>query len=430
MEIDHEEFVIKLENNIKRFGLRKPISLNIYIRKILKEIEPITFISFDALSQLNCFLKIFAEKLATVAIQITFSKHQIVNALDLETATKIILPNNLANGAIQKANLAIEEFKKDKDYIRNKAKRCNLIVPPCIAEKFLKEQSVSSIGCIHMAAVIEYIAKTFLSEASIKTHAIKKQIINIRHLYLATQSKPDLLSLMNTLKVIWIGGGVVEEIHPTLIPTREKKRKLAAKRRKARIESGETPTPINARRALPCVKTLRDIRKLQKSTIAVIAKEQFYRFLTGIVQNVWGEPEVKIYFAKGVRDYLQLIVEDKVIKVCKEAVNAMIFAGRETMDDKDLIFVMRYMLKDNVEQNGSDLENSIGDPALHRLTLKAGAKRIKATCYPILNEIIAYFTFKLCRSTLLLLKRYNQKTITLSILRKGAGFEGINLPCD
>lgn len=428
-------------------NLNKPISFNTYIRKILQGFEQNIHISQAAAMQIDMFVKFFAARLAAVALQIAhgFGKFTI-NAPDISSAAQVILPDGLYQAVTTKAEASLEAFKTGRDesgtenFVRNKAARCGLQFPPHLSEKILRQQenthkpainkvNVAQYATVYMAAVIEYIAEQVLTAAVTQAQAHNRSTINVRYLLLGTNSNPDLLALMNNLKIIWVGGGLTEDVHPSLIPSKEKRRALAAKRRKTRLETGETPTPSAARKALPGVRALREVRRLQKSWAPLQRREHFNRFIRAQADAYWGL-ENKVLFANGVIDYLQLFIEDRASLVCREAVRAMVHAGRDRLDHRDLDYVWGYLRGDslvNVSMVG--IEN-LAVPGLHRVIQRGGVKLIADSCYNKVREIMAFYAALVFRSTFILLHRQKMRMLTMSYLRRGVALEGFNLPLE
>ena len=425
-------------------AVHKPLTFNTYIHKTLKTVHPNTNIAKATSMQLDVFMKIFAGRLASVAIQVAHGAGRAtVSVEDVETAVKMVLPQGLCEKALTSGEAALKAFDtSDTTKTKNKAARSGLFFPPHISEKFLRLQgsssqneasklSVAQRAPVYMAAIIENLASQILELGGSQALDSKRQTINVRHLLLATRNNEEIVNLLDSLNVNWLGGGVVPYIHPSLVPSKEKQRKLAAKRRKARKENGTTPTPGIVRKALPGTKAMREIRRYQKSFGLLERKEHFKRFVKEQAAQHWGgDEEDKVHFGAGVIDYLQLFIEDRIAAVFRESVRAMAHANRETVEPRDIELVWSFMKPSGVDHHNDAGVDNLAEPGLHRLASRGGVKRVSQACYPQVRDIMAYYVSHLLYSAFLLMHRQKVKTITLHYLRRGASMVGINLPID
>ena len=424
-----------------RKAAHKPLTFNTYIHKTLKQIHPDVSIAKATSMQLDVFIKIFAARLASVAIQVAHGAgRHTVSVDDVATAVQLVLPGELSRHALSEGTKAVCKYDNNTGDIKNKAMRSGLHFPPHMSEKFLRQQdsaaqqaisklSVAQRAPVYMAAVIEYLAAEILELAGNAARDGKRQTINVRHLLLATRNDEEIDNLLTSLNVNWLGGGVVPFIHSALIPSKEKQRKLAAKRRKLRKENDIVPTPGAARKALPGTKAMRDIRRLQKSCGTLQRKEHFKRFVKEQAEEHWLEDE-KVHFGAGVIEYLQFFVEDKVTNVFREAVYAMLHAGRETVEPRDIQFVWRYLRPTGVDRHTTVGVDNLACPGLHRLANRGGVKRISQLCYDTVREIMSFYVSRILYATFLLMRRQKVKTVTVHFLRCGASMVGINIPID
>lgn len=435
--VSYEE---KLQTPMSRRSGPKPLTFNTYIHRALKTVRPDINIAKAASRQLDSFIKICSARISTIAIQIahTAGRHT-VSVEDVETATQLVLFGELCENAVTEATAAVDRYDNNDGEISNKAARSGLSFPPHISEKFLRLQgsasesaasklSVGQRSPVYMAAVIEYIASEILQFAGQSAVDGKRSTITVRHLLLATHNNPDLYSLLENLNFNWLGGGVLPNINPAIIPSKEKQRKLAAKRRKARtLGESPTPTPGAGRKSLPGSKALRDIRKYQKTTGLLQRKEHFKRFVKAQIAELTDENP---HFGAGVIDYLQLFVEDQISHIFKESVRAMVHARHETVKANDLalVWILVCPNKGGVYTTAG-IEN-LAQPGIRRLASRGGVKFIGQDCFPVARDIMAYFVSMLLRTTLLLMQRQNTKTVTLQFLRRGAGVTGFNLPIE
>lgn len=429
------------ENSTKvsRKGQPKQLSFKTYIHKTLKNVQPGANISKTTTMQVDIFTKVFATKLASLAINIAHDSSRCTVGLeDLDTASQFILPINLYKKASLAGEKAWDSF--NNSIVKNRALRSGLSFPPHLSEKFLRLQggsnqtavsklSLSQCTPIYMAAMTEYVVSGILEASAEKAKTMKRQTITPRHLLLATEENEDFSALLSNLNFTWLGGGVVPYIHPDLIPSKEKQRKLAAKRRQTRKDTGTTRTPTAPRKALPGTKAICNIRRVQKTFGLLQRKEHFKRFVKEQASHYWPNEEL-VHFGAGVFEYLQLFVEDQVTNVFRESLQAMFHGGRETVELRDLQFVWRLMKPNNINDYSTVGVEHLAEPGVHRLATRAGVKRVGQTCYDMAREIMAFYVARILQASFLLMRRQKVKTVNLHYLRRGASIVGFNLPVD
>ena len=424
--------------NPQKSSKRKLLSFNTYIHKTLKDVNSGSNIAKVASTQLDVLIKYFSARLASIAIQYSTSANKsTISVDDVEAATRLLLQGDLCTSAIQDAEKALETFESDESTVKNKAQRSGLSFPPHLSEKFLRQQdgemgkpsgikySISHSAPIYMAAVVECVAKRSLELARDVANDQKRNTINVRHLLLGTHTNDNFKTLLENLNINWLGGGVVPFIHPSLLPSPEKQKKLAAKRKKNRRENGIVINGV--KKVLPGTKAMRDIKSLQKNGDLLQAKEHFKRFVKEVIEHYTDE---KIYYSNRVFESFQYFIEDKITNIFRESINAMVHSGRETLEDRDIEFVWKLIKPKGFSDVTDAGIDQLLEPGLHRLATRGGVKRISQNCYPIIREIISFYTCVIMKSVVLLLNRQKVKTISLQILRSGASMVGFNIPFD
>jgi histone H3/H4 len=254
--------------------------------------------------------------------------------------------------------------------------------------------------------------------------------MTVRHLVLGSSKNTDLNSLLRKLNVVWLGGGLEPFVNPALIPSKEKQTQLATKRRKARKGQQEQGTEDNkVRKSLPGTRAMRLIKKYQKSVGLLQRKEHFKRFVKEHASQIWDESE-QLHYSAGVIEYLQLFVEDMLAQLFRQSVYAMVHAGRETVDVKDMQLVWN-LVRPSVFKDSPKLGfEHLAEPGIHRIAYRGGAKRVSQGCYDFAKLVLSEYVYNLLDSTHLVMKRQRVKTLTLHYLKKGAGFLNFNLPID
>jgi len=93
-----------------------------YIHRVLKEVHPSLSISTKSMNIMNSFVEDMLEKIAVECVTLikkTDKKSKTVNDRVIESAAKLILPEELAKHAICEGNKAIEKFKRSKAIDKN-----------------------------------------------------------------------------------------------------------------------------------------------------------------------------------------------------------------------------------------------------------------------------------------------------------------------
>ena len=305
-----------------------------YINKTLKRIAPNNGITANARQQLNSATYFLAVYLANVISRLTIiSKKKTMSDREVSNATRLVLPLTLANDSLEKAQSSVEKFNDDstdKTKHTSRQEKAGIIFPPSIAEKFLRNFDMSKImvtknAPVFLACVLEHVVTTLLQYSSELTKSANRVRITIRELELSVQENPDLQQLWDTCNLSFVGGGVVPQIHESLLvkKPRKKKKKVDGDKKKTH-------------RFRPGTVSIREIKKLQKvSNSLTLAKFPFERSVRSIVKTY--RDNMKI--SKDVFIILQYYIEQAVIDFLRDANNAAIHANRVKLMASDLLFI-------------------------------------------------------------------------------------------
>merc|ERR1711915_215284 len=86
-------------------------SYSAYILKVLKQVHPDTRIPKKAMSIMNSFTDDIFEKLAGEASRlVSYSKRKSFTSRDVQTATRLLLPGELAKHAVSEGTKAVTKF--------------------------------------------------------------------------------------------------------------------------------------------------------------------------------------------------------------------------------------------------------------------------------------------------------------------------------
>ena len=99
-------------STIKRRRKSRNESFNIYIYKVLKQVHPEMGVSKQTMKILNSFANDTFEKIGREAGNLVkYGKKQTMSARDILTATKLILPGELAKHAVSEGNKALQKYR-------------------------------------------------------------------------------------------------------------------------------------------------------------------------------------------------------------------------------------------------------------------------------------------------------------------------------
>jgi histone H2A len=238
------------------------VNFDIYIKKVLKQVHPAMGITTDAKKIMNSALNYFADKIAQEANHLADhygkpsngkkkSSRKVKNTVssrEIQTATRLILPGELAKHGVSEGTKAITKFfssvpgsvttlKTKAGKVRKtksgkvmktiqrkpKAKRAGLQFPPSLLKKVIKAHTKKRVGQgapVYLAAVMEYLCAEILeltAEENIRDN--RRSRITARDLQLARRNDAELAKLFHNVFIP--GGGVLPNIHAALLPKKK-----------------------------------------------------------------------------------------------------------------------------------------------------------------------------------------------------------------
>lgn len=336
-----------------------------YILKVLKQICTDSGITANSKHQLNSALCIIAKNMSSIVIQITtLSKKKTISDKEVGNALRVLITGELLNNAIKEGEKAVQNFKcfkeiecEDIDDTRSllcRQSKAEIIFPPSLAEKFLRnfgysKVMVSSLAPVYLAAVLEYLTFEILDLSNSYCRDNKRVRINIRDMELSVRNDSEIDRLFTRLNISFLGGGVIPFIHSSLMNKTTKKPTLKHSdnnTKKRRFHSGTV--------------ALRNIKKQQKfSDTLVFAKLSFEKFVRQIFKE--NCPDDKIKISKDVFIVLQYFIEQYIVNVLQKANLLVIHAGRVKLLPVDIGLISYFNNKcknpyiENTEDTGEIL---------------------------------------------------------------------------
>ena len=102
-----------IEKKSKRAKARNFDSYKPYIYKVLKEVHPHTGITAKAMSVVNSMVQDVFERVADEAVLLAMRNRRLtVTAQEIQTATRLIFPGDLATHAVSEGVKAVKKFYK------------------------------------------------------------------------------------------------------------------------------------------------------------------------------------------------------------------------------------------------------------------------------------------------------------------------------
>lgn len=208
---------------------RDSSTLDIYIKRILKQVHPDAMLKSEAMVEMNLIVKNTLAKIAEVANKLGEGKHQkTVTSRTIQSAVMIVLPGELAKHAVSHGTKAVIKFNSDEGAKGKHTERAGLTLSVPRVGTMLRSHSIRdrvSIGAkIYLAAVLDYLIAEILELAGNAARDNKKIKINSRFILLAIENDEELHHLF---KHFILPGGVLPLIHSVLLPRKGKKSKKA-----------------------------------------------------------------------------------------------------------------------------------------------------------------------------------------------------------
>lgn len=314
-----------------------------YISKILKTITDDNGITVNAKQQLNSAVCLIAKYLATKSRELVFlSKKKTMSVKQIGNAVKLTLSDSLAKSAIENADKAVEKFTEDTDKYGSRQDKAGIIFPPSISEKFLRNFDFSNImitksSPIYFASILEFITTQILVYATKIAQENNHVRVTIRDLEMAVRTNKELSTVFHSCKINFIGGGVMPDIHESLLNKKPRKKKIV-KQEQQDVKKGH--------RFRPGTISLREIKKFQKtSNCLTFAKYPFERFIRSIISRYNGDMKI----CKDVFIVLQYYIEQYLVDFLRDANSAAIHSGRVKLMANDLDFICK-LRKYDVEE--------------------------------------------------------------------------------
>ena len=345
-EKEHEAIVEQENKENEEHGKnkrKKTRYFETYISKTLKNVSENHGITANAKQQLNSAVCTITKILADTAIHLTvISKKKTMSEKEIANSVKLIIPSLLVETISRQAEESLDRFKTVDTKHTSRQDKAGILFPPSICEKFLRNFGFSKImvtknAPVYLAVVLEYLVTDILTIASRMAKENNRVRITIRDLELSVRMDKELTKLFTKCNLSFIGGGVVPQIHESLLNKKPRKKRK-------NIEQDENKKKNH--RFRPGTVSLREIKKFQKiSNCLTFAKFPFERFIRNIVNSY--NDGMKI--SKDVFIILQYYVEQFVVDFLRDANSAAIHSGRVKLMPIDINFICNLRKYDQLD---------------------------------------------------------------------------------
>ena len=368
----------------------KEKSFKIYIFRLLKNTSK-KRISREAIEALDSVIRVVASKLVNRATELTTQiDHKTISEREVLSACQLLFPNDIYNLISARTKTVLECYQKEETEEKSQLRetKCGIIFSVSTAEKYLRQFEKSSLHVAATAPVVlatglEVFCKYLLESVSTVAENSDRITISIRHLFLATTNS----TFLQSLGIVFLNSGVVPEDLPT-------------RRSRSRTVSGVL-------RACPGVRTLQNIKELQKNNDLLIQHAPFNR----LVREIIGKQD-KVRYTNEFFLSLQSYIEMRLVRLLLQSNRIVEHAGRETLYVEDIKLVCHLT---DVYLTENDYTSKIPDASLRNISLRAGVKRYSDNCSQILNKYIYSQLENILDEMLICLRHLQTQTMTVKL---------------
>lgn len=304
-----------------------------HIRKILKQICPERNITKSAKEVLNEIMILTCNKIINKAFIIVMSNNKkTLTEYDLECSVKLIFTGQLSQKSVEEGYKCLknysEQIKDDNNKGKSRTQKADIIVPPSLLEKFLKNKgfNISNNCSIFLAGVIEYFASQILElsnninlnkktepnyifQSNNSTHLTVR--LNIYHIENGVRLDKELNQFFISNNIYIHDSGIIPYLHPYL----------------------KNKTSLNDK------KSINLITKIQENNSHIFAKT----FIDNKFKNNIGLIYPDARFQKDCFDYFQDYLEKWMIELLQYSNNITLSSRKARVSGNDIELALSIM---------------------------------------------------------------------------------------
>lgn len=194
---------------------KKSHYFELYVTRVMKQVSDKNTLTLNAKQQLNSFICIFINRLASDIIKLLeFVNRKICTTKEVSSVLHIMLnegASHLLQNCISEGEKAVETYKLFDPDNKNHISKCNkagIIFPPTLIDKMLKKHNITishiSHTSVYIAAVCEYLIYEILDVAAVNYCGGDKKRITIKELDLAVRHDHELSFVFNSLNTYFL----------------------------------------------------------------------------------------------------------------------------------------------------------------------------------------------------------------------------------
>jgi histone H3/H4 len=395
-------------------------SFKLYLQRVTSNLSPDFGLSAEALDSLDAIMVHLAEAI-TSRVHAIADDGKTIGAKDVSSVVQLLFPGELSLHANASFTKRLEQCKAAT---KGWQVASGLVFPFSLAMRHLRQFGrttlrVSKLAGVCLASSVQYIASEIIELATGMARNDAKKRIKNRHVMLAIHNDAELHQLLiEELKVFLPSTGVMSSIHPFLVQKRAKKRSRAAPEE---VAEGQEPTP-KKRRFHPGTVSLRNIRKLQKSTELQLRRAPLVRYCRSRAP----EKRLSAAFITALQSY----VEAKTVELFQAANAIAIHAQRQMLLAKDLDLAMRLQPQLGFLDSAASQDDKLPEilkPGLRRLSLRAGVKFMASAALQRALECVTTLVSRHMAEVNSLAVRDRKRTINGLHLRRALSLHGVCL---
>jgi len=238
-DLHHIASIIGEANSGNGITLLTDINFSLYIKKVLKQINPLCRSSQDFIVQINNFLNLLANKIASKSYLLShIHKRKTISVRCVGSAIGIIFPQELQEVAknegkksVTKYNTTVERMKTQKKtkYTKSvtRSNKAGLEFPVTKMKQYFKvfNTNIGNTADVYLATILEYITAELVNLSCNTSIRNKHVTVTSRDLMVSITKDEEMSELTNSIGFSTALGGRLPNTHALEYYTQKKKSK-------------------------------------------------------------------------------------------------------------------------------------------------------------------------------------------------------------